>query len=110
MHAAYARQKKHAAMIQVNDRVAYSAMWLKSTQLGQNFAKMRGTIIQIGGTFPEGYTNSEGESLAGERMLDNFALVQWDGADRLRAVSLFNLAKVGSAAFADAPHMGKTSK
>lgn len=107
MHAAYIKQQKHAASLKAGDRVAYSAMWLKSTQAGHDYAKLRGAIAQIGGHFPEGFLNSDGEDLSSQLLSGNFALVQWDGGP-LKIVALFNLAKLKSAAFADAPYMGKT--
>jgi hypothetical protein len=107
MHASYEKQKKHAASLKADDRVAYSAMWLKSTHAGQGYAKLRGTILQVGGHFPEGFLSSDGEDLSSQVLSPNFALVQWDGGP-LKMVALFNLAKLKSAAFSDAPHMGKT--
>ena len=99
MHAIYKKQEKHAKSLNAGDKVAYSALFLKSTQLGHDTAKMRGVISQIGGRYPEGFTNSEGESLAGEYLLSNFCLVQWDKGP-LKMINIFNLAKVKSAAFA----------
>jgi hypothetical protein len=110
MQAAMKRQEKHAATLTVGARVAYSAMWLKSTCAGQTYAKLRGTILQIGGTFPAGFTNSDGEDLGGQVLSDRFALVQWDGASTSRMVAKYNLARLKSAAFAEAPHMGKRSR
>lgn len=107
MQNSYEKQMKHMRSLKVGDRVAFSVLWLKSTQAGHGPAKLRGTLVQIGGKFPEGYLNSYGDNLAGEELLDNFGLVQWDGG-QLRMVNLFNLAKIKSPAFADAPHMGKT--
>jgi hypothetical protein len=107
MHASYQKQKRHAASLKAGDRVAYSAMWLRSTQAGHVYAKLRGTIKQIGGTFPDGFHNSERENLSGEHMSDNFCLVLWEPGT-LKMVAVFNLAKVKSVAFSDAPHMGKT--
>jgi hypothetical protein len=98
---------KHMRSLKVGDRVAFSALWLKSTQTGHDLAKLRGTLVQIGGKFPKGYLNSYGDNLESEELLENFGLVQWDRG-QLRMVNLFNMAKLKSPAFADAPHMGKT--
>ena len=106
----HTKQKKHSNTLKAGDRVAMSALWLKSTQAGHGYAKLRGTVAQIGGTCPAGMTNSDGDSLEGERLLDNFAVVQWDNQPNLKLVAKFNLAKVDSVAFADAPYMGKLVK
>jgi hypothetical protein len=107
MHAAYQKQKRHTASLKAGDRVAYSAMFLKSTQAGHDIAKLRGTLLQIGGKFPDGFKNSCGDDLSGKELLENFGLVQWDG-EPWKMINLFNLAKLKSAAFSEAPHMGKT--
>jgi hypothetical protein len=108
MHASYQKQQKHAASLKVGDRVAYSAMWLKSTQAGRDYAKLRGTIICLGGVYPAGMINSQGDDIGGEPISEHAAVVHWDGTPTPKNVARFNLAKLKSAAFSEAPHMGKT--
>jgi hypothetical protein len=103
----HVKQKRHSDTLKPGDRVAMSALWLKSTQAGHAYAKRRGTLIQIGGVCPKGVVSLCGESLEGQELLDSFAIVRWDGDARLRPVAKFNLARVSSVAFAEAPYMGK---
>lgn len=103
MHAAHAKQKKHAAALKEGDRVAFSALFLKSIHASHDIAKLRGVIVKLTGTYPTGMTNSQGDDLTGETISENFAVVQWDNIPQLKIVARFNLAKLKSVAFSEAP-------
>jgi hypothetical protein len=109
MNTAHNQQMKHAATLKVGDIVAFSARFLRSTQLGHSRAMLRGVITQTEGVFCDGFTNSDGESLAGETIPESCCLVSWNN-EPPKMVARYNLSRVGSASFAEAPYMGKTYK
>jgi hypothetical protein len=109
MYSAHKKQLNHAKILHVGDRVAFSAMFLRSVSLcNHGLAKLRGVIVQIGGTYPDGFKNSDGDDVSGEKIGGDFALVDWGEDIGLKMIAKFNLAKVFSVPFAEAPHMGKT--